>query len=72
MIENTLKQAEELAALATQEAGSGKPAYSVVPLTNHTRPGTEGKRSVFSQTGQVLKNAPSAKGDYFKVSSILE
>jgi aspartyl-tRNA synthetase len=72
MIEVVLKQAETLAALATQRAGKEEPLYSVAPVTNRTRPGTGEKRSVFSGNGQLLKNAPSVKGNYFKVSAILE
>ncbi|MFA5055568.1 MAG: aspartate--tRNA ligase [Dehalococcoidia bacterium] len=72
LMEETLAQAEELALLAAQNAGKEEPAYNVVPIANRTRPGTEAKRSELSQTGQLFKNAPSVKGSYFKVASILE
>ena len=71
-MEIVLDQAEELALLAAKEAGELEPMYSVVPVVNRTRPGTVGKRSESAETGDLLKNAPSLKGDYFKVAGILE
>jgi len=72
VMEEILKQAEELAVLAAQKAGKEEPIRTVAPVANRTRPGTEEKRSVLSQTGQLLKRAPAVKGNYFKVASILE
>lgn len=72
MIEEVLIQANEMALLAAQKAGKEEPIYSVTPIANRTRPGTEEKRSALSQTGQLLKSAPSVKGNFFKVASILE
>jgi aspartyl-tRNA synthetase len=72
MIENILMQAEEMALLATQKAGTEEPLYTVAPVANRTRPGTKEKRSTLSEKGQLLKSAPAVKGNYFKVASILE
>jgi len=72
VMEDILAQAEELASLAAQRAGEEEPVYAVAPVTNRTRPGTEEKCSALSQTGQLLKSAPSVKGSYFRVASILE
>jgi aspartyl-tRNA synthetase len=72
LMEETLAQAEELASLAAEKAGEEEPMYGVVPLANRTRPGTEEKRSALSETGQLLKSAPAVKGNYFKVTTILE
>jgi aspartyl-tRNA synthetase len=72
VIEDTLKQAEELTLLAAQKAGEEEPSYTVAPVTNHTRPGIVAKRSTLSQTDQIFKNAPSVKDNYFQVASILE
>jgi aspartyl-tRNA synthetase len=72
LMENILAQAEELAGLASQKTGTEEPIYSVVPVANRTRPGTEEKRSALSETGKLLKSAPAVKGNYFKVASILE
>jgi aspartyl-tRNA synthetase len=71
-MEDTLTQAEELASMAAEKAGEEEPAYGVAPVANRTRPGTEEKRSALSQTGQLLKSAPSVKGNYYKVTNILE
>jgi len=72
VMESVLDQAEELALLAAKEAGEMEPMYSVTPVANRMRPGTAEKRSEFAETGDLLKNAPSVKGDYFKVAGILE
>ena len=72
MTEDILTQAEELALLAAQKAGKEEPISTVTPVANRTRPGTEEKRSALSQTGQLLKSAPSVKGNYYKVTNILE
>ena len=72
LMEETLTQAEELALLAAQNAGKDEPVYTVVPVANRMRQGAEAKRSALSETGKLFKNAPSVKGNYFKVASILE
>jgi aspartyl-tRNA synthetase len=72
MMEDILAQSEELALLAAQKAGKEEPISTVTPVANRTRPGTEEKRSPLSQTGQLLKSAPAVKGNYYKVTNILE
>ncbi len=72
MMEEALMEAEELAALAAENAGEEEPAYGVAPVANRTRPGTEEKRSPLSEGGRLLKSAPAVKGGYFKVANILE
>jgi aspartyl-tRNA synthetase len=72
VMERTLREAAQLATMATQKAGTEEPLYTVVPAANRTRPGTEERRSEFVQTGELFKSAPAVKGDYFKVASILE
>jgi aspartyl-tRNA synthetase len=71
-LEKTISKAEALADLAKQKAGGEAPAYSVTPVSNRTRPGTKAERSTLAESGQLLKSAPEVKGDYFKVSSILD
>jgi aspartyl-tRNA synthetase len=72
MLEEILAQAEEMADLATQKAGKEEPISTVAPVANRTRPGTEEKRSPLARTGQLLKSAPAVKGNYYKVTNILE
>jgi aspartyl-tRNA synthetase len=71
-LESTLSRADEMASLAEHKKGGEEPVSSVVPVSNHMRPGMEEKRSELSETGQMLKSAPSVKGNYYRVSSILE
>lgn len=63
---------QELAELATREAGTEEPLYSVVRVVNRTRPGTEARRCALSEAGELLKNAPSLKEGYFKAAGVLE
>ncbi len=72
VMESVLAQAEEMASLAREKAGTDLPIRSVAPVANRTRKGIEAKPSALSQTGQMLKIAPSVKGNYYKVASILE
>ncbi|MBN2506208.1 MAG: aspartate--tRNA ligase [Verrucomicrobia bacterium] len=71
-MEAILAQAEELASVATRNAGDAPPIRTVVPVANRTRPGTEQKRSALAQTGQLLGSAPVVKGQYYQVANILE
>lgn len=75
VMESVWTQAEALAqaAQAAQAAaGQEAPIRTVVPVAHRTRPGTEANRSKHAETGQLLKNAPAVKGNYFKVANILE
>ena len=71
-MEEVLRQADDMASLAGEKAGTEAPAYGVAPVSNRTRPGAEAKRSELSQAGRLLKSAPSVKGNYYRVSNILE
>ncbi len=72
VMEETLKQAEELAKQAADCAGAEEPIRSVVPCVHRTREGLEARRSAWAESGKLLKSAPSVKGNYFKVANILE
>ncbi|MDD5495238.1 MAG: aspartate--tRNA ligase [Dehalococcoidia bacterium] len=72
VMQETLKQSDELASLAAGKAGNEEPAYSVAPVANRTRPGGAAKRSPLSETGQLLRSTPYTKGNYYKVTNILE
>jgi aspartyl-tRNA synthetase len=72
VMEDILKQAEELAGQVRDLAGSEEPMRSVVRAAGKTRPGTEATRSPLAETGQLLKSAPAVKGNYFKVANIIE
>lgn len=49
-----------------------EPMFSLITVANRTRNGTESRVSPFAEKGDLLKNAPSTKGGFFKVASILE
>ena len=72
MIESALEDAVRMADAVSGNAGEYEPAISVSRGRNRFRTGKAAVRSSFVQTGDLFKNAPSAKGDYFKVASILE
>ena len=72
LVEAVLDESEQLAKLAGEQAGQEQPVYSVAPVANRTRPGTQEKRSPLAESGQLLKSAPAIKGSYFKVVSILD
>jgi len=72
VIEAALKSSGEIALHVDKNAGGEDPAVSVVHVDNHMRPGIEEKRSNLSENGKLLKSAPSVKGNYYKVSGILE
>ena len=72
VMEEILAGAEALARLAKEKAGSEEPIRTVAPVSNRMRQGTREMRSKLAESGKLLKNAPSVKGNYFKVASILE
>jgi len=72
VMEEILDGAEALARLAKEKAGSEEPIRTVAPVSNRMRPGTREMRSKLAESGKLLKSAPSVKGNYFKVASILE
>jgi aspartyl-tRNA synthetase len=72
VMEDGIAGAEELAAVAAVNVGDDAPLYSVAPVANRTRPGTEEQPSSLSGSGKLFKNAPEVKGKFFKVPGILE
>lgn len=71
-IAGAVEDAKELASAVNSAADDGEPLFSVVPVANHTRNGTESHRSPLAEKGEIFRNAPAEKGGYFKVASILE
>jgi aspartyl-tRNA synthetase len=59
---------------AAQEnnAADNAPLFSVLPGAKRFRPGHDAKICDLSETGELIKNAPSVKGGYFKVAPVLE
>lgn len=67
-----LAGAMRLAELSEDRAGDEAPLFAPHPAANRMRAKAPARVSPLAVTGEVLKNAPSVKGDYFKVASILE
>lgn len=61
-----------LAERVNERAGEEEPLFSVVDVANRVRTSTSARQSPLAENGELLKNAPAVKGEYFKVSSILE
>jgi len=71
-VASAVQAAADLAAAANERAADEEPLYSIVPASNRTRLGAEPRTSSLAENGELLKNAPTRKGDYLKVASILE
>ena len=52
--------------------GDEEPVYAVVRASNRVRPGESPRTHPLADNGELLRNAPAVKGDYFKVANILE
>lgn len=67
-----VKEAIRMGDMMKQEAGEEEPLFSVVNVTNCLRREPEARRNPLAENREIFRNAPSVKGDFFKVSSILE
>ena len=72
VIEGAVAAAEQLAGRVHAQAGNTEPAFSVSALNNRFREGGSPARCPHAQKGELFRNAPSVKGDYFKVATIIE
>jgi len=71
-IASAIADAKAFADLINSRCVEDEPMFSVVTVANRTRQGAESRVSPFAEKGEILKNAPSTKGGFFKVASILE
>ena len=69
---DAVESAKALSGLIDSQCGEDEPMFSVAPVANRTRTGTEPRISPLAQNGGLFRNAPAVKGGYFKVASILE
>ena len=67
-VEDAIRMAEAVLGQAPEES----PSISVLPVVSQYRDIEPAQRSAFVETGELFKNAPAVKGDFFKVASILE
>ncbi len=71
-IDAALKEAFRLAETVNEEAKDEEPLFSVVNVTNRIRKDSEPTRNPLAEKGELFRNAPAVKGNFFKVANILE
>lgn len=69
---SALKDAKQMAEVVTEKADDEEPLFSVINITNRFRKGDSAQINHLVKNGGLLKNAPAVKGNYYKVSNILE
>jgi len=67
-----LEDAERLAERVTGRASGDEPLFSPWPAANRMREQCEARRCAEEVIAEIFRNAPSVKGDFFKVASVLE
>lgn len=67
-VEDAIRMADAILGQAPEES----PSFSALPAVSQYRDIEPAQRSAFVKTGELFKNAPAVKGDFFKVASILE
>ncbi|MBN1472707.1 MAG: aspartate--tRNA ligase [Syntrophaceae bacterium] len=71
-ISNALDEAVRLAHVMNSKMIDHEPLFTTVNILNRTRPKGESAVSVHAKKDAIFKNAPSKKGNYFKVAAVLE
>jgi aspartyl-tRNA synthetase len=72
-LEQAIAEAERIAkVLADNARPDEEPLFTVNQTANRTRPGSKARIHPLAADGELLRNAPAVKGDYFKVANILE
>jgi aspartyl-tRNA synthetase len=72
MIACALDEAILLAGHLKERSGDEEPLFCVVGAVNRMRKKGDACPSPHAKTGEIFKNAPAVKGNYFKVAGILE
>lgn len=73
-LEQALNEAREMAEKVKAAAGAGdeEPLFSLATGKNKLRVSPEPRRHPAAENGELFKNAPSVKGDFFKTATIME
>jgi len=72
-IDDALTEAQQIAeTLADKASPDEEPLFGVTEAAGLTRLGDEARTHPLTADGQLLRNAPAVKGDYFKVANIIE
>ncbi|GKT09440.1 aspartate--tRNA ligase [Desulforhabdus sp. TSK] len=69
---SALADARKLAEIVESRAGREEPLFAPLPVANRMREKGPAVNSPLAAGGELLKNAPAVKGNYFKVASILD
>ena len=72
LIARALEEAMRLAVCLGERSGDEEPLFCVVGSVNRMRKKGDPCPSPQARTGEIFKNAPAVKGNYFKVAGILE
>jgi aspartyl-tRNA synthetase len=72
LIESALTDAVRLGSVMKKHAGDEGPVFSAVKIENRYRNGDTARVCDLAKSGDLLKNAPSVKGGFFKVANIIE
>ncbi|MCK9274589.1 MAG: aspartate--tRNA ligase [Syntrophales bacterium] len=72
IVAQAVKTAQKMAKNVSAIQMDDDPLFSVMQVSNRMRRVSEAKRHPVAQRGEIFKNAPAVKGDFFKVASILE
>lgn len=71
-IADAVSEAVSLADIILAKTVDENPVYSAVRTVNRMRENNEPVQSVHARKGNIFKNAPAVKGNYFKVAAVLE
>ena len=71
-IRSALDDAIRLGSVMKKHAGDEEPVFSPVKIENRFRNGDTARVCDLAKNGDLLKNAPSIKGGFFKVANIIE
>ncbi len=71
-IEEALRDAAQLATVVRKAAGNEEPLFTPWPSGSRMREKAPARVCPLAENGEIFKNAPSVKGDYFKVASVLD
>lgn len=72
-LERALAEAEHIAQTVNNKAKAEvEPLFGVNDVTNRTRPGEASRVHQLAADGELFRNAPAVKGDFFKVANIIE
>ncbi|MBM9538316.1 aspartate--tRNA ligase [Desulfobulbus alkaliphilus] len=72
VVNEAVEEAVQLAGLMQRAAGNEEPVFTPVTLNNRMRPPEPARICPFAENGEMYRNAPSVKGDFFKVAGVLD